>query len=515
MRIASLVFLGGLLFSFYSCHQPEAGVNATATAAVAPHTERYRPYFHFSPEKNWMNDPNGLVYYDGEYHLFYQYNPFGNQWGHMSWGHAVSPDLVHWDHLPVALVEEDGIMIFSGSAVVDEGNKSGLCPDPGKDCMVAVYTSHIEDSIQHQSLAYSSDAGRTWEKYRGNPVLDLAKKDFRDPKVFWHPQSDRWIMVVALPREYKVQFYASGNLVDWQFLSEFGGEGNTEKIWECPDLFPIEITTPEGSLTKWVLIVSAGGPQPGYAGVQYFVGTFDGQTFQPDQEFIAPKWVDYGKDFYAAVTYNHIPNHRILMGWANNWAYAADIPTNGWRGSMAVPRELSLQPDPEGSFMLRQQPVSNLAGLRQESHRFRDVEINNRQITLDSLSGLSLEMHLQFKPLDAEEFGLRLFHGKHQTAIFYRTQDEQLIFDRTRSGDVAFNTAFPGADTVSVKLEDGFLNLKVLIDQSIIEVFVQNGKYTLVNRVFPEPDTKLAWYALEGSIMIPKAQVWKLRSPWH
>ena len=511
---AAVYILLAVQCCFWSCLQQETK-QAPPADSVQGYSELYRPSYHFSPPQNWMNDPNGLVYYKGEYHLFYQYNPFGTKWGHMSWGHAVSPDLVRWKHLPVALYEEQGIMIFSGSAVIDYGNKSGLCDEPAGDCMVAIYTAHIEDSVQYQSLAYSNDQGRSWEKYPGNPVLDLYKKDFRDPKVFWHPESAQWIMIVALPDEFRVQFYASSNLVEWKYLSDFGGIGNMEKIWECPDLFPVEVITDQGLVTKWVLIVSAGGPQKDYVGMQYFVGYFDGVTFQLDSDFTPPKWVDYGKDYYAAVTYNHVPNNRILLGWANNWAYAQDVPTSTWRSAMALPREVSLLADPLGSYQLRQQPVSKLSGLRVEGHRFRDISINDRELPMDSLSGLSLEMNLQFKPNGADEFGIKVLEGNGKaTSITYRTADQALIFDRTNSGNVDFNDMFPGADTVKIPLEAGFLNLRVFIDHSLVEVFAQNGKFTLVNQVFNEKQNGISWYAKGGEVVLTKAEVWKLRSVW-
>lgn len=249
---------------------------------AATYQELHRPQFHFTPEKNWMNDPNGMVYHDGEYHLFYQYNPFGDKWGHMSWGHAVSPDMVHWEHLPVALAEENGIMIFSGSAVVDWNNTSGF-GNNGKPPLVAIYTGHYtENPLQNQQIAYSNDRGRTWTKYAGNPVLDIDKKDFRDPKVMWHEPSGQWIMTVSLPVERKVQFHGSPNLKDWTHLSDFGPAGAVKGIWECPDLFPLKI---EGSKrTKWVLIVNIGGNAvAGGSGCQYFVGDFDGKEFTLDR----------------------------------------------------------------------------------------------------------------------------------------------------------------------------------------------------------------------------------------
>src|SRR5438270_2206233 len=216
-----------------------------------PYREPWRPQFHFTPAKNWMNDPNGMVYYDGEYHLFYQYNPSGDKWGHMSWGHAVSRDLVHWEHLPVALREENDIMIFSGSAVVDWKNTSDFGKD-GKPPLVAIYTGHYtKKPLQNQHFAYSNDGGRTWTKYAGNPVLDIQAKDFRDPKVLWHEPSQRWVMAVAWPVERKVRFYASPDLKDWTHRSDFGPAGSVEGIWECPDLFPLAV---DGK-TKWVLFV--------------------------------------------------------------------------------------------------------------------------------------------------------------------------------------------------------------------------------------------------------------------
>ena len=240
--------------------------------------EKYRPAYHFTPRKNWMNDPNGMVYFEGEWHLFFQYNPFGEKWGHMSWGHAVSRDLVHWEELPLALPEDNGIMIFSGSAVVDWGNTSGFGKD-GKPPLVAIYTGHREGR-QDQRLAYSNDKGRTWTNYQGNPVLDVKMADFRDPKVFWNKKTQSWVMTVALAAEKKVHFYSSPDLKKWKYTGEFGPAGAVDGLWECPDLFPL--TSKEGK-TKWVLIVNInpGGPAGG-SGCQYFVGEFDGARFVVD-----------------------------------------------------------------------------------------------------------------------------------------------------------------------------------------------------------------------------------------
>lgn len=261
-----------------------------ALPAAPLYTEPWRPQFHFTPERNWMNDPNGMVVYDGEYHLFYQYNPFGDRWGHMSWGHAVSRDLVRWEHLPLALAEENGVMIFSGSAVVDWRNTSGF-GTATQPPLVAIYTGHhTSRPLQDQQIAYSTDRGRTWTRYAGNPVLDLGLADFRDPKVFWHEPTARWIMVVALPVDRKVSFYASPNLKQWTHLSDFGPAGSVAGIWECPDLFPLPVENSRArDRSRHVLIVNVGSGAPaGGSGCQYFVGTFDGTRFLLDPDSLPP-----------------------------------------------------------------------------------------------------------------------------------------------------------------------------------------------------------------------------------
>ncbi|MGH7978568.1 MAG: glycoside hydrolase family 32 protein, partial [Limisphaerales bacterium] len=256
--------------------------DGVAESSAGHYTEPFRPQFHFTPDKNWMNDPNGLVYYAGEYHLFYQYNPFGDTWGHMSWGHAVSLDMVHWKHLPLALAEADNVMIFSGSAVVDWHNTSGFGKN-GQPPMVAIYAGNYTNKpLQNENIAYSNDRGRTWTKYSGNPVIDIGSKDFRDPKVFWYEPTKRWIMVVALSVEHKISIYDSQNLKQWTHLSDFGPAGSTSGVWECPDLFSLPVNG-DANQIKWVLIVSVGSGAPaGGTGVQYFVGNFDGTNFIQD-----------------------------------------------------------------------------------------------------------------------------------------------------------------------------------------------------------------------------------------
>ncbi len=326
-----------------------AATVASALAATAPlYHEPWRLQYHFSPARTWTNDPNGLVFYKNEFHLFYQNNPFGNLWGHMSWGHAVSPDMVHWKELKVAIPEEHGIMIFSGSVVIDS-NTSGLCKskDPkDNSCLVAIYTGHTPTK-QTQNIAYSNDRGRTWTKYKGNPIIDLQMKDFRDPKVFWHPETKKWIMAVALPNEHKVRLFASANLLQWSQLSDFGPAGALGGQWECPDLFRLGVVgaTPDAKKeSKWVMIVNLNpGAVQGGSGTQYFIGNFDGKAFHNENPPSKTLWADWGKDFYAAVTYfNAAPNdpRKLFQGWFGNWEYAKDEPTSPQRGAMSFPRQI-------------------------------------------------------------------------------------------------------------------------------------------------------------------------------
>ena len=298
----------------------------------------YRPRNHFTPAKNWMNDPNGLVWHKGEYHLFFQHNPHGTQWGHMSWGHAVSKDLLTWEELPVAIAEGEDGAIFSGSAVSD-------CDD-----IVAIYTRHTETN-QSQCIARSKDNGRTFVKYENNPVLDEGKKDFRDPKVFKY--QDHWIMCAAQPHDHQISFYSSPDLINWKHLSNFGPTAAIDGVWECPDLFPLQFNNQE----LWVLIVSLNPGGLYGSGTQYFVGDFDGTTFTPRYSTDEPRWLDFGKDNYAGVTFSNEPNgKRILIGWLANWLDVKNHPATSWTTQMTIPRELALT-EYNGEIVVTQQPI--------------------------------------------------------------------------------------------------------------------------------------------------------------
>ena len=385
------------------------GQQGPAISTRVTYQEQYRPQYHFTPASNWMNDPNGMVYHDGEYHLFYQYNPFGDRWGHMSWGHAVSPDLLHWEHLPVAIPESEGVMAFSGSAVVDWNNTSGF-GTADEPPLVAIYTGHTGER-QSQYLAYSTDRGRTWTVYDGNPVLDIGLKDFRDPKVFWHDEQERWVMVVALPDQYRVSFYASPDLKEWTHLSDFGPAAAVGGIWECPDLFQLPVDGDPDN-TRWVLIVNLNpGSMAGGSGTQYFIGDFDGTHFTAEapaagttsegMAMEAALWADYGKDFYAAVSWSDIPEEdgrRIWLGWMSNWQYANDIPTSPWRSAQSIPRTLELRTTPEGLRMV-QRPVEELQTLRGEIRRIgsRSLPEGSQPLASEGIAGSALEIIAEFE----------------------------------------------------------------------------------------------------------------------
>lgn len=479
--------------------------------------EPSRPQFHFSPAKNWMNDPNGLVYHKGEYHLFYQYNPYGDRWGHMSWGHAVSKDLMHWEHLQVALYEENNVMIFSGSAVVDHNNTSGFGTQENPP-MVAIYTGHEPDVKQTQHIAYSLDDGRTWTKYEGNPVLDLNMLDFRDPKVIWHDDTNRWIMVVALPKEYKVHFYASDDLKTWDFLSEFGPAGSTDGIWECPDIFELPIEGTDD--TRWVLEVDIGsGAIAGGSGGQYYVGTFDGTTFTNDNPAEQTLWVDYGADFYAGVSWSDIPEEdgrRIFLAWMNNWQYAQDIPTSPWRSAQSLPRTLKLRQTSDG-LRLVQYPVEELKKIRSALLTSLDNTSVSDQQPWEGAQAELLEFKGTLMLNDASEAGITILHGSEgkRTTIGYDTSRSVLFVDRTQSGISDFHDDFASVHEAPLVLDDNALELHVFVDRSSIEVFADNGLISMTNRVFPETEShSVTLWSKNGEATLSEASAWSLASTW-
>ncbi|MBS1511290.1 MAG: glycoside hydrolase family 32 protein [Bacteroidetes bacterium] len=451
----------------------------TAVAQTKLYTEQYRPQFHFSPATNWCNDPNGLVYNNGTYHLFYQYNPFGNQWGHMSWGHATSKDLTHWTHLPVALKEENGIMIFSGSCVADKKNSSGLGTSSAPP-MVAIYTGHIEGVNQSQYLAYSNDNGVSWKKYVHNPLLDMHKKDFRDPNIFWYAQKKYWVMSVMYPVEHEVQFYASNNLKEWKYLSSFGPAGDTSGVWECPDLVEVPIHGAPGK-TKWVLQLSQN------ATMQYFVGEFDGERFTNENTDSIIQRPDYGPDYYAAITFNQLPDHHlpVAMGWVNNWYYANDIPTTPWKSAMSLPRNLEVK-KVSGQWILLQQPAAELQFTKKNLFTAATKTVQGN--TALPVHSNQFEMTAQLDA--AQSSGIRIAAGNDQyVELGYDADAHSFYLDRSHAGKESFNVNFSKRNYFKYSFTDVNKTLPVHIyfDHSIIEVFVNDGEAVFTAQVFP-PD---------------------------
>jgi fructan beta-fructosidase len=501
-----------------------------APSADRVYDEPHRPQFHFTPEKNWMNDPNGLVYYKGEYHLFYQYNPLGDVWGHMSWGHAVSTDLVHWKHLPVALAEENSVMIFSGSAVVDWNNTSGLCrnPDPrnpeDKSCLIAIYTAHIEGTNQSQHIAVSNDRGRTWTKYADNPVLDIGYKDFRDPKVFWHEPTKKWVMAVSVSKEQKVRFYSSPNLKKWVLMSEFGPAGATgdNVLWECPDLFELPVENQAGH-KRWVLIVNINpGGAAGGSGGQYFIGGFDGSRFTNDNAKDNTLVVDYGKDFYAGVTFSDIPKsdgRRILLGWMSNWQYAQKEPTSPWRTAQSLPRMLSLKRTSAGLRLL-QLPIAELKTLRGRHERLLNLKISDGQalnkVKLPSSDGLEIIGQFEVGEKSGPLIRLRTDTQEKETIIGYDAETGKMYVDRTRSGEVNFHRNFPGRHNAPLPTDRGKIKLHIFVDRSSVEVFGNDGLAVITDRIFPPSRNQSV--ELGGSGPYARClslDIWQLHSAWR
>jgi fructan beta-fructosidase len=527
LRTMLSLLVGGLiLLTVTGCGPDASEPSPDEEAAEGPtFDEQYRPQFHYTPRQNWMNDPNGLVYYEGTYHLFHQYNPEGNTWGHMSWNHATSEDLVHWQHQGVAIPEEGNEMIFSGSAVVDENNTAGFGSGDGPAPIVAVYTSHYtiaEDSIdQAQSLAYSTDGGETWTKYEGNPVLEHPDPNFRDPNVFWYAPGEKWIMTIALPTQHKVQFYESTDLKDWSLLSTFGPAGGTGGIWECPALFQVPV---EGSdRMQWVLQVDLNpGSIAGGSGGQYFLGNFDGTTFTPREGEleIAPRWVDYGPDFYAVIPWNNVPEEggrALWLAWMNNWAYGESIPTSPWRSAQTIPRSVHVRTI-DGRPRLVQRPVEELQRLRETPVQLegRTIEPGMTSLAADGISGQTLEIVAEFEPGDAETVGLAVREGEaERTIIGYDATTDSVFVDRTTSGAVDFHEAFAARDAAPLSLQNGRVKLHIFVDRSSVEVFANDGARVLTHRIFPRPESDgVSLVAEGGPAQLVRLDAWSLRSIW-
>jgi len=501
--------------------EPLPGGEAIEPLRDVSGTEQYRPGIHYTPRRNWVNDPNGLLHHNGLFHLFYQYNPVSSVHANMSWGHASSIDLLHWEEHPVAIPCDANEQIFSGSAVFDAHNSSGLGTTDNPP-LVAVYTSAYTEASplagrQAQSLAYSLDGGTTWTKHAANPVLDRGSANFRDPKVFRHTHGEAsyWVMVAVEAEAHTVEFYRSDNLTDWAHLSSFGPANATGGVWECPDLFELPVDG-DPDTTRWVLVVNLNpGGVAGGSGAQYFIGNFDGTTFTSENTITNSSatgqerlreygWLDWGKDYYAAVSYNDAPDRRrIMTGWMNNWDYAADVPHGPWRGAMTLPREVTLTRH-RGVIRPAQRVVAEVddAFQARPSSSIGPAGIpGGIQLLTTHDADAPQRIDAVITRGTATEFGLMIRGGNgHGTRIGYNTSTGCLYLDRTKSGVVAFNPLFASIESVPVDLVNGTLALRIYLDRSSLEVFTADGLATITDQIFPlETSQELSAYANGGS----------------
>ena len=486
--------------------------------------ETHRPQFHFSPESKWMNDPNGMFYYEGEYHLFYQFYPDSTVWGPMHWGHAKSTDLVYWQHLPIALYPDSIGLIFSGGAVVDNYNTSKL-GTATKPPIVATFTHHNlegektgKKDFQKQSIAYSTDGGTEWLKYAHNPVISNTDqiKDFRDPKVAWHDKSQKWILVLAAYD--RVKFYSSTNLIDWKFLSDFGIEGDN-RLWECPDLFPIKV---EGTNEeKWVLIISIQKNAPnGGTATSYFIGEFDGQEFKSDIK--NQKWLDWGADNYAFVTWNNLPKsdgRTIGIGWMSNWQYAQIVPTVNWRSAMTLPRELRLFKS-DSDYILNSRPIKELRKLRGDSISFNQLIVAGEKVLNNSFSPSQYEIiiDVNLRETTANSFGIGLQNDVGENLLITFDKNEEMLYvDRTNSSNDKFSEEFfKKIHSAPINYDKDTLKIHLFVDAASLEIFINNGELSFTDIFFPSIKfDKISLFAKDGICNIINFKIYTLNSIWN
>lgn len=515
-----------LLALIFSCKKKEdtntitiAATEAIATDSTLFYKERFRPQFHFSPEKKWMNDPNGLVFYKGTYHLFYQYFPGDIVWGPMHWGHASSKDLIHWKHHKIALFPDKLGLIFSGSAVIDINNTSGLGTTENPP-MIAIFTYHnmeIEKAgkinTQSQGLAYSLDEGETWTKYKGNPIIgNKSLKDFRDPKVFWNSETNLWNL--ALVADDHAQFYTSKNLIDWAYVSQFGKNiGAHGGVWECPDLFKLKVENSKEE--KWVLLISINPGAPnGGSGTQYFIGDYDGISFKTNQKDI--KWIDYGTDNYAGVTYNNTPNNeRIFIGWMSNWLYARNTPTKNWRSAMTLPRKLSLEKI-GNNYVLKNCPIQQLKTIIIPEYSEELLSIQANKKIVFEYNHLN-QSQIEFKALTKN---LKLTFSNEvndSLVLIYDHKMNSFSIDRTNSGLVNFEANFGKSihKTETPNLTTATLDYQIILDWSSVEIFLNGGVYSFTEQIFPnKPYTKLSIQSDEDQ-EIKNLNISKMKGIWE
>ena len=440
--------------------------------------EKHRPVYHHTPQYGWMNDPNGMFYKDGVWHLCYQFNPYGSQWENMTWGHSTSTDLVHWKAEPTAITPDALGTIFSGCCVVDKNNTAGF----GNDAIVAFYTS--AGARQTQSMAYSTDGGKTFTKYENNPVITSNVPDFRDPHVFWNAEVGFWNMILAAGQQMSI--YSSKDLKEWKHESDFGAEyGNHGGVWECPDLMKMKVAGTDKE--KWMLIcnINPGGPFGGSA-TQYFIGEFDGHKFTCEDEPSETKWMDYGKDHYATITFDNAPEgRRVGIAWMSNWQYANQVPTKQFRSANSIARDFGL-------FEYNGETYCSVSPAK-EMDTVRGQRISSPSETCEIVVQLKGDAQLTLRNSKGEK-----------VVITYDAVEQTIDFDRRRSGDVSFSEAFPCI--VTSPTYGQAKTLRIFVDRCSIEMFEGDGKMSMTNLVFPsEPYNKLI---VKGKA---KATIYKLK----
>lgn len=528
-RASNVLQACALLTLQLACANPSTDAKQLQSAAASGTSEPHRPRFHFTPDSGWMNDPNGLVYYAGTWHLFYQYYPDSTVWGPMHWGHATSADLVHWERRPIALAPDSLGYIFSGSAVVDAANTSGLGSAENPP-LVAMFTYHDMAAekagsrrVESQAIAFSIDSGRTWTKYAGNPVIPNPgeQRDFRDPKLVRDEARNQWVVVLAVGDH--AEFWSSRDLTSWKKVSEFGaGYGSHAGVWECPDFRPMRV---EGSgETKWVLIqnINPGHPNGG-TGAQYFVGDFDGTTFTLDARLAAEVrdgkaiWLDEGRDDYAGVTWSNAPDGRVVfLGWMSNWSYAQQVPTTRWRSATTVPRELTLQLTPRG-YRLITRPVRELEALRSGEVSLADGALSGtRELDVNSTpDAVTMELELAIVvPKDAaSRAGLELRNAKGERfRVGYDAGAQAYFSDRTAAGKNDFSPDFaPRVSTAARQAPGDTVRMHIFVDVASMELFADDGLQTMTEIYFPStPFDRVALFSEGGEVKLVGGKSWML-----